>query len=75
MEAFLIALVLMAALAFGTESQQVDPKTNPTGEAAVKKERTAARAPSVSTCDPGHHPIIQRDLTMPIHKQVNEDDR
>ena len=73
MEAFFIAIVFIAALVIGTESRQVDPKPRADSEVVATSEKSDAREPSLPICGPGHHQIIQRDLTVPINRQVNED--
>lgn len=73
MEAFFIAIVFIAAWVIGTESRQVDPEPRAGSEVVATIEKSDAREPSLPICCPGHHQIIQRDLTVPVDRQVNED--
>lgn len=73
MEAFFIAIVFISAWFMGAESRQVDPEARADSEVVATIEKSDAREPSLPICGPGHHQIIQRDLTVPVDRQVNED--
>jgi hypothetical protein len=73
MDAFVIAIVFVTAWLIGAESRQVDPEPRAGSEVVATSEKSDAREPSLPICGPGHHQIIQRDLTVPVDRQVNED--
>ena len=73
MEAFFIAIVFISAWFMGAESRQVDPEPRVESEVVSTSGKVDAREPSVPICLSGHHQIIQRDLTVPVDPQVNED--
>jgi len=72
-EAFFIAIVFITAWVIGSESRQVDSEPRVESEVVWTSREVGARQPSVPICGPGHHQIIQRDLTVPVDRQVNED--
>lgn len=74
MEAFVMAIVFVTAWFLGAESRQVDPEPRAESEAVSISDQIDDRERAVRICDPGHHQIIQRDLTVPVDQQVNEDD-
>ena len=73
MEAFVIAIVFYAWF-LGAESRQVDPEPRAESEAVSIgdqiDDRECSRAVFVIR---SHQLIIQRDLTVPVDQQVNED--
>jgi hypothetical protein len=73
MEAFIITIVLMAALLIGADHRQVDSDLGLAIEKAALKDHSVDCERSVHICDPGHNTLIQRDLTVPLDQQVNED--
>ncbi|GEM19830.1 hypothetical protein [Nitrosococcus oceani] len=73
MEAFFIAIVFIGAWFMGAESRQVDPVPRVESEIVSTNEKADAQEPSMPICVSGHHQIIQRDLTVPVDPQVNED--
>lgn len=73
MEAFFIAIVFISAWFMGAESRKVDPEPRTDTEVFATIEKSDARETSLPICGPDHHQIIQRDLTVPIDRQVNED--
>lgn len=72
MEAFVIAIVFVTAWVIGAESRQVDPEPRVESEVVSTSEKVDAREPAVPICDPDYHLTIQRDLTVPVDQQVNE---
>ena len=73
MEAFVIAIVFVTAW-FLAESRQVDPEPRAESEAVSIGDQIDDRECSVRICDQEYQLIIQRDLTVPVDQQVNEDD-
>jgi hypothetical protein len=73
MEAFVIAIVFVTVWVMGAEQRQVDPEPRVESEVIATSEKVHAREPSVPICGPGHHQIIQRDLSERVDRQVNED--
>jgi hypothetical protein len=73
MDAFVIAIVFVTAWLIGAESRQVDPEPRVESEVVSTSGKVDARKPSVPICDPDYHLIIQRDLTVPVDQQVNQD--
>jgi len=74
MEAFVIAIVFVTAWVMGVESRQVDPDPPAESEAVSIGDQIDDQECSVRICDQDYQLIIQRDLTVPIDQQVNEDD-
>ncbi|GAB5415732.1 MAG: hypothetical protein Cons2KO_33350 [Congregibacter sp.] len=75
MEAFVVAIVFVTAWVAGAESRLVDPKRHVESEVISTSDEVGAQEPAVHICGPGHHQIIQRDLTVRVDQQVNEDVR
>lgn len=75
MEAVLVVIFCVTAWVVGAEFRQVDPERNLASDAVSTSEQVVARQSSVRMCDPSYHAIIQRDLTVPVDQQVNEDGR
>ena len=74
MEAFVIAIVFVTAWFLGAESRQVDPEPRAESEAVSIDDQIDDRERAVRICDQEYQLIIQRDLTVPVDQQVNEDD-
>lgn len=74
MEAFVIAIVVVTAWFLGAESRHVDPEPRAESEAVSINDQIDDRECSVRVCDQEYQLIIQRDLTVPIDQQVNQDD-
>ncbi len=74
MEAFVIAIVFVTAWFLGAESRHVDPESGAENEAVSIGDQIDDRECSVRVCDQEYQLIIQRDLTVPIDQQVNQDD-
>ena len=74
MEAFVIAIVFVTAWVMGAESRQVDPEPRAESEAVSISDQIDDRECSVRIFDQEYQLIIQRDLTVPVDQQVNEDD-
>jgi len=75
MEAVLVVIFCVTAWVAGAEFRQVDPERNLASDAVSTSEQVVARQSSVRICDPSYRAIIQRDLTVPVDQQVNEDGR
>ncbi len=73
MDAFIIIIALMAALIVGSGHRQIDLDLGHAVVSAASKDHSVDHERSVHICDPGYHHIIQRDLTVPLDQQVNED--
>lgn len=74
MEAFVIAIVFVTAWFWGAESRQVDPEPRAESKAVSISDQVEDRERAVRICDQEYQLIIQRDLTVPVDQQVNEDD-
>ena len=72
MEAFIVASVFVAALFLGAETREVAPEPPAESEPVSASARVDARAHSVPVCDRDGHRIIQRDLSVPVDLQGNE---
>lgn len=73
MKALVIAIVVVTAWVMGAESRQVDPEPRAESQAVSISDQVDARQRSVRICDQDYQLIIQRDLTVPVDQQVNED--
>ena len=73
MEAFVIAIVVVTAWVMGAESRQVEPEPRVESRAVSISDQVDARQRSVRICDQDYQLIMQRDLTVPVDQQVNED--
>lgn len=80
MEALVIAIMLIAALAIGVENKQrSDHATHASCSTAspiapVSKTQSVDSERPVDLCDPDHPHMIQRDLTVPLDHQSPDDE-
>ncbi|MEZ5574070.1 MAG: hypothetical protein R3E64_18940 [Halioglobus sp.] len=73
MEAVLVVIFCVTAWVVGAEFRQVGPERNLASDAVTTSEQVVARESAVRICDPSDYAIIQRDLTVPVDQQANED--
>ena len=77
MEVFLIAIMLIAALVIGTETEQRDDhatSSDPASALPVSKAQSSDHERSVDFCDPERPHMIQRNLTVPVDQQSSDDE-
>ncbi len=75
MEAFVIAIVLITSMVFGTGDKQRKDHTNHSSVSPASDVQSADREQSVYLCNPDLRHIRQRDLTLPLNPQINNDER
>ena len=74
MEGLFLIIVLVTALLVGVESERPDQEPRSVHKATLTSEQGVTGQSPVHFCDPTHRTIVQRDLTVPIDQQVNDDD-
>jgi len=74
MEAFILAIVVVTALLVGVKSERNDQEQHTAHAARPTSEQSVTVQSPVHLCDLTHQAIIQRDLTVPVDQQVNDDD-
>lgn len=74
MESFLLAIVLVTVLLVGVDSGRIDPEHHSTGVEATTSDRVVTGQFSGHVCNPPRQTIVQRDLTVSVDQQVNDDD-
>ena len=74
MEGLFLIIVLVTALLVGVEPERPDHEPRSAHKATLTIEQGVTGQSSVHLCDPTHQTIVQRDLTVPVDQQVNDDD-
>ena len=74
METVLLVIVLATALLVGVKNERHDPGQRTAHTAKSASEQSLSVQSPARLCDPTHLTIIQRDLTVPLDQQVNDDD-
>ena len=73
MESIFLAIVLVTVLLVGVDSGRVDPEQHSTGVEATTSDWVVTGQSSGHVCVPARHTIVQRDLTVSVDQQVNDD--
>lgn len=74
MEAFLLVIVLVTALLVGVKNERNDPEQKTVHAMKSTSQQSLTVQSPVHHCDPTYQTIIQRDLTVPVDNEVNDDD-
>jgi hypothetical protein len=85
MEAFIIAIMLIAALAIGSEDRGTEDRqredhmthadvSSSSPVSPLSSIQTVDRDQSTDLCDPDRCHIRQRDLTVPLNQQSTDDE-
>jgi hypothetical protein len=77
MEDIFIAIILLAALVIGTETEQRDDHatlSNPASALPVSKAQSSDHERSADLCSPERPHMIQRNLTVPVDQQSSDDE-
>ena len=75
MDVFFLAIVLFAAMAFGTEDRQLEGHADVSNVSSESEVRSVTRKHSDQFCDPWVGHITQRDLTVPLDQRIIDDEQ
>ncbi len=74
MEAVFLVIVLVTALLVGVKNERIDPEQKTAHAVKSTTEQGLTVQSPVHHCDPTYQTVIQRDLTVPVYQQVDDDD-
>ena len=74
MEAFFLVIVLVTALLVGVKNERHDSGQHTAHTAKSTSEQSLSVQSPARLCDPTHQTIGQRDLTVPVDNEVNDDE-
>jgi hypothetical protein len=75
MDVFFVAIVLFAAMAFGTGDRQLEVHADSSNVPSESEVRSVTRKHSDQFCDLWVGHITQRDLTVPLDQRIIDDEQ